>query len=226
MNAVGLTRQDQTSWNNLGFRDELLIWTTPLNDYFVQNKVPRDMLLIFCSGIMDLMMISTFARWSLYTPTWRFILACIQFYGERALIQKLWFIEAPPGYAWEYPGVMSLYVPYGTTADFFYSGHVGICVIHYMEYCAIGWRWMSYFTLFVLVSQFFLMTVLRSHYSIDMISGMIIAYWQFVMAEKYSYIVDWWIFGIPLYKRIQPNYTEENTNFTTRKQDPSLSKDG
>jgi len=72
---------------------------------------------------------------------------------------------------------MSLYVPYGTTTDFFYSGHVGICMIHYLEYVSIGWNWMSYYAIFVLIAQLFLMIVLRSHYSIDMISGIIIAYW-------------------------------------------------
>jgi len=72
---------------------------------------------------------------------------------------------------------MSLFVPYGATTDFFYSGHVGACMIYYLEFDAIGWKWMSYYTMFVLCAQFFLMTVLRSHYSIDMIAGIIIAYW-------------------------------------------------
>ena len=230
MKNIGLSRDSLNSWEGLGFRDELLIQTKPLNDYFLANKFPRDMLLIVCAALMDLMIICSLTRWALYTPSWRFMIACVQFYADRFLIQMVWYIEAPPGYAWEYPGVMSLFVPYGRTADFFYSGHVGICMIHYMEYASIGWKWMSYYTLFVMIAQIFLMTVLRSHYSIDMAAGMVIAYWQFVLAEKYSYLVDWHIFGIPLFKRIRPAYDEEGSGFATRNKEGqgnhSISKDG
>ena len=151
MAKVGLNRNDAATWEGLGFRDELLIWTAPINEYFIQNKLPRDMLLIVCSGMLDLMAICCMTRWALYTPTWRFGLAFAQFYFERVLIQQVWYIEAPPGYAWEYPGVMSLFVPYGKTADFFYSGHVGCCMIYYLENAAIGWSWMSYYCFFVMM---------------------------------------------------------------------------
>ena len=46
--------------------------------------------------------------------------------------------EIPKGYNWGYPGVMSLFVPYGATADFFYSGHVGTCVLQYNEFHSNG----------------------------------------------------------------------------------------
>jgi len=36
----------------------------------------------------------------------------------------------------------------------------------------------------------------------DMMAAVIFAHYFWVMAEKYSYIVDWYIFGIPLSKRL------------------------
>jgi hypothetical protein len=32
---------------------------------------------------------------------------------------------------------MSIFVPYGETADFFYSGHVGVCMLMYLEFSRI-----------------------------------------------------------------------------------------
>ena len=46
------------------------------------------------------------------------------------------------------------------------------------------------------------MIALRSHYTMDMISGAIFAHYLWIMSEKYSYLVDWHIFGIPLEKRM------------------------
>ena len=36
----------------------------------------------------------------------------------------------------------------------------------------------------------------------DMLAAVIFAHYFFIMAEKYSYLVDWYIFGIPLHKRL------------------------
>ena len=106
--------------------------------------------------------------------------------------------EIPQGYNWGYPGVMSLFVPYGKTADFFYSGHVGTCILQFLEYTANGQFYWGYFCIFTMFCQAFMMIALRSHYSLDMISSVIFAHYIFIMAERYSYLVDWYIFGIPL----------------------------
>lgn len=49
------------------------------------------------------------------------------------------------------------------------------------------------------------MTALRSHYSLDMIASVIFAHYMFIIAERYSYIVDWYVFGMPLSKRLASN---------------------
>lgn len=46
------------------------------------------------------------------------------------------------------------------------------------------------------------MVALRSHYTMDMISGVIFAHYLWIMSEKYSFLIDWYIFGIPLEKRM------------------------
>jgi hypothetical protein len=51
----------------------------------------------------------------------------------------------PEGYLWDYPGFPSIFIPYGKTNDFFYSGHVGLCVIVFHELItAKKYRWAAY----------------------------------------------------------------------------------
>ena len=110
-------------------------------------------------------------------------------------------IRYPLGYLWDFPGVYSITVPYGRTNDFFFSGHIGCCVINYCEYKAHGWNKFAYFSLLTMCFQGFLMISLRGHYAIDLFSGILFAHYFWLMAERYCYIIDVKIFRIPFHKR-------------------------
>lgn len=56
------------------------------------------------------------------------------------------------GFIFSYPGIPSLTVPYHDVNDFFYSGHVGTCLLVVLEYRAGGFYKLSYFASFVLVN--------------------------------------------------------------------------
>lgn len=47
-----------------------------------------------------------------------------------------------------------------------------------------------------------MMIALRAHYTVDIISGILFAHYFWIMAEKYCYLVDWYLYGIPLEKRM------------------------
>ena len=137
-------------------------------------------------------------------------MAMLVFYGFRIIVQQIFFVEYPQGYLWGWPGFFSLFVPYGSTPDFFYSGHVGVCMLHVLEFYAIGWYWMSAYALLAMFLQIFLMVALRSHYTMDMFAGIVFAHYFWIMSEKYSFVIDWYIFRIPLAKRLanDSSYTE------------------
>ena len=107
----------------------------------------------------------------------------------------------PEGYLWDFPGFYSITVPYGKTNDFYYSGHVGCCLICFLEYKANGWNKFAYFSLFTLIFQGTLMICLRGHYSIDIFGGLVFAHYIWMIAERYSYLVDVKLFRIPFLKR-------------------------
>jgi hypothetical protein len=145
--------------------------------------------------MMDVSMLVTLFRFATIGYSWRLVISGIMFYGFRVAIQNIWFVQYPDGYNWGYPGVMSIFVPYGETADFFYSGHVGCCMLMFLEFNKIQWHYWSYFALTTMLMQFILMVSLRSHYTVDMVSGLIFAHYFFKIADEHSYIVDWYVFG-------------------------------
>lgn len=112
----------------------------------------------------------------------------------------------PDGYLWDFPGLYSITVPYGKTNDFYYSGHVGCCLLSYLEFKANGWFKFAYFSLVTMILQASLMIFLRSHYSIDIFGGLVFAHYIWMMAEKYSYFIDVKLFRIPFYKRFPYMY--------------------
>ena len=94
------------------------------------------------------------------------------------------------GFLFQYPGLHSLVVVYHDSSDFFYSGHIGTCFILSIEYRACRWYKMHYFTLVVMINQWFMMTCVRTHYVIDMITGLIFAHYLHMIAEKLTFYVD------------------------------------
>jgi len=93
------------------------------------------------------------------------------------------------GFYWNYPGVYSIFVPYGWTNDFFFSGHLGNCAITFAHVWDKGegtW-WRKYFSWWVVLvgcTQAFLMLVTRSHYTIDMTTGIMTGHYIYLLVGK------------------------------------------
>ena len=93
-------------------------------------------------------------------------------------------------------------MPYGETPDFYYSGHTGHCFLHYLEFNAIGWTIMSYIALIIMAFTIFTLLVTRVHYSIDIVGGFVFAHLFWILTERYVYIVDYNLAGMPLPLRL------------------------
>lgn len=107
------------------------------------------------------------------------------------------------GFTFFYPGLYSVTVPYHDVNDFFYSGHVGTCLLICLEYRAAKYYKMSYFIFFILVNQWLMLCLVRTHYIIDLVTGVIFANYMFQWAERVSYVQDVLILGIPSKHRMR-----------------------
>ena len=59
-----------------------------------------------------------------------------------------------------------------------------------LECRAQGWMRLSYMCAFVLCNEWALMTFIRTHYVIDMVTAVIVAHYMHMVAEKISYFLD------------------------------------
>ena len=75
-------------------------------------------------------------------------------------------------------------------------------MVHFMEFQANGLFWLSLYAIFVMICQIYTMTALRSHYSIDMIGGIIMGHYLYIITERYVYLFDYHVLGIPIEKRV------------------------
>ena len=172
-----------------------MVQTEVLNQFFLEHVGYRNAMLICCSLLIDIMTLTSFYFWARHSSSWRFLIAMAIFYSFRAFTTSLVIFEIPEGYNWAYPGMMSIFVPYGATADFFYSGHVGTCILQMNEHLSESRPIYGIFCLLTMFCQAFMMVALRSHYSIDMLAAMIFAHYIFIMSERYCFVVDQYIFG-------------------------------
>ena len=68
-----------------GIKDYILIWTEPLNSYFREDLSRRNVLLIVCSALLDLLILTGFYRFARYATTWRMVIALVLFYALRSI---------------------------------------------------------------------------------------------------------------------------------------------
>ncbi len=154
--------------------DALLNATEPINRFLNENTAWARALLISSSAIIDLLGIFLIAR-ALFGPTFRPFLGLLMLFALRQLSQAICILPAPEMIIWESPGFPSLLVTYGVANDFFFSGHTGIAVFGAVELARLNGR--SGIVLGTLVALFEASAVLllRAHYTMDVLTGVLAA---------------------------------------------------
>jgi len=101
------------------------------------------------------------------------------------------------GFLWYDPGVPSLTVPYHDTNDFYWSGHIGTCTMYTLVFYHDNFKILTGYGSLLIVVFWIFMTVTRTHYIIDLVTGIIVAHWAFIQGEWLSFFIDVKALGIP-----------------------------
>ena len=160
------------------------------NVYMIYSHLLMDIL--FCS-----FMVLFYFKWN----SVRLVFSLILFYPPRQIIQGLFLVGRPIGFLWFFPGIHSLIIPYFDTNDFYWSGHVGSSATFVLEYWRSGWTKMTYFATFVMLSEWFMLMSLRTHYVIDLVTGLMLAQNMHRWGEKLSFYFEVKLMGLPKEKR-------------------------
>lgn len=172
-----------------GIGDGLFTFTTPLNTFFAIHPTAANALLIITSALIDLLGIFLLAS-AVLGRTLRPFLGLLLLFVLRQACQGLCALPTPPGMIWHNPGFPSLLVTYGTTTDFFFSGHTAIAVYGAAELARLGRRWLTAVGIAVAAAEAATVIVLRAHYTMDVFAGIVAALWISSVAVRVAPPVD------------------------------------
>ena len=124
----------------------------------------------------------------------------------RQRVQNAFLMGRQEGFCWFKPTIPALTIPYHDTNDFYFSGHVGACFMYMTEFFYNDLKVMGVIGILILINQWVLLWLVRTHYIIDLVSGLLFAHLAMITAERLSYYIDVKLMGWSKEKRKAYNW--------------------
>lgn len=158
-----------------GFTDHTHELLSDINIYLNAHPKLADVVLAASSFEVDLAAVSMVAFFFIRRES-RPLLALWLILIMRQLCQASVSIPPPEGMIWRYPGFPTLVVTYGTSSDFFFSGHMALATLLATELSAQrAPRWKQTVGWGVVCVQAFIILSMRFHYVTDVVAGFLAA---------------------------------------------------
>ena len=169
--------------------DAGLMATASLNHFLRENRNWSNALLISSSSVIDLLG-GFLLLWAIFGPSIRPFAGLLILFGLRQLSQNLCVLPPPDGIIWEFPGFPSLLVTYSVANDFFFSGHTGIAVYGAVELGRLKGRKGVYWGIAIALFEASSVLILRAHYTMDVLTGILAAICAAYLANRIGPMVD------------------------------------
>ena len=172
------------------FNDKAFHLTQNIYEFLVKNDFWLDLHLIIAGFLMDFAIIYGFLHFAISFLSWRMPFSVFLMYYIRGQLHNVYIMAHPEEYAFRYPGVFSITVPYFKTNDYFFSGHISVPLIIGMEFRRHGFHKTFFFYIFISLFEMLTMINLRGHYSIDIYAGVIFSFYIYRVGEFVSPYLD------------------------------------
>jgi hypothetical protein len=172
-----------------GLGDALLAWTAGANSFLHSHPGCANTLLIVSSLLIDALGLFLLLR-AIFGSTIRPFLGLLLVFALRQICQSLVSLPAPDGMLWRNPGFPSLLVTYGTSSDFFFSGHSAIAVLGALELARLKRAWLTACGVAIALFEITAVILLRAHYTMDIFTGIVTAFWVAGIAASLAPAVD------------------------------------
>jgi hypothetical protein len=159
------------------------------HQYFIEHEKVADRVLAISSFFIDLMGLSMIAL-SVFGHTFAPFLAILIVFSLRQVCQLCCTLPPPPGMIWRDPGVPSALVTYAVGNDFFFSGHTALAVLGAFEICQVAPWWLGAVAVLIALGEVGIVLVLRAHYTLDVITGVLAAWFAVDLAARYAPSLD------------------------------------
>jgi len=168
-----------------GILDQVMHATRFINEYLNEHTKIAATLIVLTSLEVDILTLFIFF-YSIFSKSARLLVGLVFMMLLRQFCQALCFLPFPQGMIWFDPGFPTLFVTYGVTNDFFFSGHTALTV-----YAAIAIgevfkknRFIVYVKYILILFQCFVIVILRGHYFMDIFTAIFVAIVAYIMAHK------------------------------------------
>lgn len=172
-----------------GIGDALHDLTAGVSFYFAHNSNAANALLIVSSALIDALGLFLLGSW-LFGGSVRPFLGLVLLMALRQFLQSLCSLPVPPGMIWHYPGFPSLLVTYHVANDFFFSAHTAITVFAALELSRLHRKWLTGAAILIVLFEVSTVIVLRAHYTMDVFTGILAAFWISPLSERLSPLLD------------------------------------
>lgn len=177
---------------NHGVGDRLHDWSAPVHAWLLANPRATNLTLILTSALIDVFGIYLLAS-AVFGPTVQPFLAILIVFAMRQICQTISTLPIPPGAIWHHPGFPSLLVTYGTSNDYFFSGHTAISVLGAIQLAHVAPPWLAALGFLVAGIEAVTVIVLRAHYTMDVFAAVFAAWGADVAARHLAPHVDGWL---------------------------------
>ncbi|MFT3869386.1 MAG: phosphatase PAP2-related protein [Nibricoccus sp.] len=176
--------------NKIG--DRMHDWTAPLHGWLLANPQMANATLIATSALIDVFGLFLVGA-AVFGPSCRPFVALLLVFGLRQICQAICTLPYPDRPIWRDPGFPSLLVTYGTSNDFFFSGHTSIALIGALEIAQVAPTWLAVLAGCVAVLEAVTVIVLRAHYTMDVFAAVFAAWVCEMVARHVAPTVDAWL---------------------------------
>lgn len=161
-----------------------------LNDYLNAHPSIADVVLAVSSFEVDLAAVSMVVFFLARRES-RPLLALWAILVMRQVCQAAVSLPPPDGMIWRYPGFPTLMVTYGTSTDFFFSGHMALASLVAAELTAQRAAWPKQAIAWsVALLQALVILAMRFHYVTDVAAGLLAAVVAMRLAEALGRRLD------------------------------------
>ena len=177
---------------NRGVGDRLHDWSAPLHAWLTTHPRATNLTLILTSALIDGFGLYLLAS-AIFGPTLQPFIAILILFGLRQTCQAICTLPIPPGAIWRDPGFPSLLVTYGTSNDFFFSGHTAISVLGALQLAHTAPPWLAALGAIVAAVEAITVIILRAHYTMDVFAALFTAWGADVLARHLAPQIDLWL---------------------------------
>lgn len=177
---------------NNGVGDRLHDWSAPWHAWLLAHTRATNLVLILTSALIDVFGIFLLAS-AVFGPTVQPFVGILILFGMRQVCQAICTLPLPPGSIWRDPGFPSLLVTYGTSNDFFFSGHTAISVLGAIQLAHTAPPWLAVLGAVIAGGEAITVIILRAHYTMDVFAALFAAWGADVLARHVAPQLDLWL---------------------------------